>query len=55
MDDPDEEDSLEATALEALAQIDRMKYASALEARGIPAGRIRKYGFAFQGKRVLIE
>lgn len=53
--DPDEEDSLEATALEALAQIDRMKYASALEARGIPAGRIRKYGFAFQGKRVLIE
>ena len=53
--DPEEEDTLEATAMEALAQIDRMKYASALEARGIPADRIRKYGFAFQGKRVLIE
>lgn len=25
-----------------------------LEAKGIPAGHIRKYGFAFEGKNVLI-
>nr|WP_296461053.1 hypothetical protein [uncultured Acetatifactor sp.] len=30
------------------------QHAAALEARGIPAERIRKYGFAFQGKKVLI-
>ena len=27
---------------------------SALEARGIPLERIRHYGFAFEGKKVLI-
>ena len=28
--------------------------AAALMAEGIPAGQIRKYGFAFEGKKVLI-
>ena len=28
--------------------------AQSLEAKGIPAERIRKYGFAFRGKEVLI-
>ncbi|MGN0322024.1 MAG: AAA family ATPase [Oliverpabstia sp.] len=48
------ENSLEDTVKEALRQIDEKQYASALIARGIPEDRIRKYGFAFSGKKVLI-
>ena len=38
----------------ALQQIDTMKYDSELLASGIPKKRIRHYGFAFDGQKVLI-
>lgn len=52
--DPKEEESMKNTVRSALAQIDNMRYATVLEAKGIAPGRIRKYGFAFEGKKVLI-
>ena len=48
------EQTLEDTVASALAQIDEKNYASVLMEKGIPEEKIRKYGFAFEGKNVLI-
>jgi len=52
--DEDEEQTLADTVKEALLQIEKKKYEAGLIAKGIPTERIRKYGFAFEGKTVLI-
>lgn len=51
---PGKEKDLQETLISALTQIEEKKYAAHLTAEGIEPGRIRKYGFAFQGKACLI-
>ena len=51
---PRKEDSLEETVENALIQIEEKQYETNLSAKGIPIDNIKKYGFAFKGKKVLI-
>ena len=53
--DAEDEQNLKETAQAALAQIEEKQYVATLLAKGIPEDRIYKYGFAFEGKNVLIE
>jgi len=52
--DPENEKNLQETVDAALKQIKDMNYQAALVAEGIPETRIKKYGFAFEGKKLLI-
>ena len=52
--DADEEKDLQDTAKRALEQIEQRRYEEMLVEKGVPKERIRKYGFAFCGKKVLV-
>lgn len=50
--DKSEEGNLQETAKAALAQIEKMEYEQDLRNKSVR--NIRKYGFCFEGKKVLI-
>ena len=52
--DPDEEKTLEDTVAAALKQIEDKKYETTLIEKGVKKDKIFCYGFAFEGKKVLI-
>lgn len=53
--DTEDEKELSDTAKAALRQIEKKRYETILTEKGIPKEKIRKYGFAFCQKQVLIE
>ena len=53
--DSEDEKDLRETVQSALQQIDDRQYKAQLGMRGISEKKIHSYGFAFQGKKVLID
>ena len=53
--DPDDEKDLHETVQAALKQIEEKDYTAELKSLGFAEEKIKKYGFAFEGKKVLIE
>ena len=51
---PAKDKDLKAAAENALSQIEQRKYSNVLIERGIAEEQIYCYGFAFEGKKVLI-
>ena len=54
LDSDEDEETLEDTLAAAHRQIAEKKYEAELVSRGFLPEKIRKYGFAFQGKECLI-
>lgn len=52
--DQDAEETLQDTVTAALKQIQEKRYDAELLAQGIEEKQIHHYGFAFEGKRVMI-
>ena len=52
--DRERDENMKACVARTLQQIEEKQYETELVADGIARERIRKYGFAFDGKKVLI-
>jgi hypothetical protein len=52
--DPEDEKTLADTVASVLAQMEEKQYEQIFIGKGIAKERIHKYGFAFEGKKVLI-
>ena len=48
------EKNINEANIEKMTPDEKKRYTAVLEAKGIPVERIQRYGFAFEGKRVLI-